>query len=338
MLVILGLSGDCWIGGLLLAGQHLQLLALHPFTTLIWAGGIDIVSTRITTQESTIRLRRLRLNRWSATALCLGLLPFPGCATLAYTIALIAAKWFRRQTVEEVELEGITPARPVSLPLDLEVQPLVDILESSDLQMRRAAVSVLSQQANPESIRLLRGLLLDPQAELCSDASIALTRIEEQLAHVLNDALARWNANPESKERTLDLADQYYAYACSNVLDEESQRAYLTKACELVQQCLAQDDAQAALWLRCVHIKRRLGQKAEALTNVLRALELESNAPEIHSVAMELAFEQHAWDTLLTLAHQGQDMMPDSSGVWTSLQSWGTYAEARKEVFHDAVC
>ena len=338
ILIALGLMTDVLAGALLLAGHNLQVLLLHIVAASTWVVGINIVSNSSEAHTSTSRFGLVRLNRQSATALCLSLLPFPGFATLAYTIALIFARCFKQQAMEEI-LETQKPARSVSLPLNVEVQPLIDILSASDLEMKRAAVTVLSQQAKPESISVLRQLLSDTQAELRSDASIALTRLEEKLARVLNDALAQWVASPHDKERMLHLAEQYYAYACSNVLDEESQQSYLIKAHALVQQCLEQDDTNAQLWMQRARIRRRLGQMAEALTDIHHAIELEPDVPEAYLFAMEVAFDQHSWDMLLALAQMGLSALPSTSEVRTSLQDWVTlYAEPRKGVLHDALC
>lgn len=338
ILFALGLMGDGIAGILLLAGNSLQMLLLHIVATLVWVVGINIVSKQFTLQASTIRLGPVRLNRWSTTALCLGLFPFPGFATLSYSIAMVVAKCSRQRAIEEIT-EILTPTRSMSLPLDLEVQPLIDILSSSDLEMKRAAVTVLSQQANPESIQLLRQLLSDTHAELRSDASIALTRLEEELSRVLNVSLAQWTASPHDKERVLTLADQYYAYTCSSVLDEVSQQSYLAKAYDLVRQCLAQDDTNAQLWLQCARIRQRLGQVAEALTDVRYAIKLVPDEPEAYLLAMEMAFYLHSWDVLLDLAHEGLSALPGTSEVRTSLQYWVTlYSQQRGEILHDVLC
>ena len=337
-LFALGLVGDSIAGVLLLAGDNLQVLLLHIFATLVWVVGINSVSKQFALHESTIRLGPVHLNRWSVTALCLGLFPFPGFATLSYSIAMVVTKCSQQRAIEEIS-EIITPTRQVLLPLNLEIQPLIDILSATDLEMKRAAVTVLSQQANPESIQLLRQLLSDTHAELRSDASIALTRLEEELSRVLNASLAQWTAGPNDKERMLNLANQYYSYACSNVLDEVSQQSYLAKAYDLVLQCLAQDGTNAQLWLQSARIRQRSGQMAEALTDVRYAIELEPNVPEAYLLAMEVAFSLRSWDILLDLAREGLSVLPSTSEIQTSLQYWVTLcSEQRGGTLHDVLC
>ena len=119
-LFALGLVGDGVAGLLLLAENNLQVLLLHSIAILVWVVGIDIVSKQFSLQESTIRLGPVRLNRWSVTALCLSLLPFPGFVTLTYSIALVVAKSSRQRKMEE-KVEILPPTRSASLPLDLEI-------------------------------------------------------------------------------------------------------------------------------------------------------------------------------------------------------------------------
>ncbi len=78
---------------------------------------------------------------------------------------------------------------------------------------------------------------------------------------------------------------------------------------------------------------------AEALTDVRRAIELEPDAPEVYLFAMEVAFDLHAWDILLELAQQGLNVLPSTSNVRASLQSWVTlYEEQPRGVLHDLCC
>jgi tetratricopeptide (TPR) repeat protein len=216
--------------------------------------------------------------------------------------------------------EMTTSVHELSPVLDLEVQPLIDVLHTSDLEMRRAAVAALGRQVNPGAIRLLRQLLSDAQPEIRSDASIALTRLEEELASALNTSLELWTADPTDKERTLNLADQYYA--CSHVLDEMSQRWYFAKARDLLQQCITQDGMNAELWLKLARIRHHLGETTQALQDARTALQLQPHSAEAYLLAMELAFRLHAWEILLSLARKGLRTFPSTSEARTALQWW----------------
>src|SRR5438876_1107249 len=222
VLFTLGLLGEGTIGVLLLTGAGLQLLLLHIPVVLLWALGVNLSDKQHVHDEQTIRIGRMPVHKWSIAALLLSWCTFPGFGPLAYSIALLTARFLHQGAAIEMP-EVTTSAHELSPPLDLEVQPLIDVLSTSDLEMKRAAVAALSRQVNPGGIQLLRQLLSDAQPEIRSDASIALTRLEEELAGALNASLELWTAEPADKKRALNLADRYYEYACSNVLDEMSQ-------------------------------------------------------------------------------------------------------------------
>lgn len=323
VLFTLGLLGECTIGMLLLTGADMQLLLLHVPVVLLWALGVNLIDKQHGYDEQTIRIGRVHLRKWSIAALLLSWCTFPGFGPLAYSIALFTAR-FLHQGATIGTPEVTTAVHEQSPPLDLEVQPLIDVLHTSDLEMRRAAVAALSRQVNPGGIQLLRQLLSDAQPEIRSDASIALTRLEEELAGALNASLELWTADPADMERTLNLADQYYEYACSNVLDEMSQRCYFAKARDVLQQCITRDSSNANLWLKLARIRQHLGETTEALHDVRTALQLQPHSAEAYLLAMELAFRLHAWETLISLAREGLRTLPSDSEARTALQWWVT--------------
>jgi len=323
VLFTLGLLGESAIGVLLLVGAGMQILLLHIPAVLLWALGVNLIGKQHVHEEQTIRIGRMCMHKWSIAALLLSWCTFPGFGPLAYSIALFTTKFLHQRAAIETP-EVTTSAHEISPPLDLEIQPLIDVLRTSDLEMRRAAVAALSRQVNPGAIQLLRQLLSDAQPEIRSDASIALTRLEEELAGTLNAALELWTADPVDKERTLNLANQYYEYACSNVLDEMSQHCYFAKARDVLQQCITQGSMNADLWLKLARIRQHLGETTEALQDARTALQLQPHAAEAYLLAMELAFRLHAWETLISLAREGLRTLPPASEARTTLQWWVT--------------
>jgi hypothetical protein len=324
-LFTLGLLGDSAIGVLLLTGADMQLLLLHIPAVLLWAAGVNLIDKQHMQEKQTIRIGRVPMHKWSIAALLLSWCTFPGFGPLTYSIALFIARFLHQGATTEIETrEVITSAQQISPSLDLKVQPLIDVLHTSDLEMKRAAVAALSRQVNPGAIQLLRQLLSDAQPEIRSDASIALTRLEEELAGTLNASLELWTADPADKERTLNLADQYYKYACSNVLDEMSQHCYFAKARDILQQCIIQDSMNADLWLKLARIRQHLGETTQALQDVRTALQLQPHSAEAYLLAMELAFRLHAWEILISLAREGLRTLPSEAEARTTLQWWVT--------------
>jgi tetratricopeptide (TPR) repeat protein len=334
VLYTLGLLGDSAIGVRLLTGAGMLLLLLHVPVILLWAWGVNLLRIQHVHDEQAIHMGRMSLHKWSIAALLLSWFTFPGFGPLTYSIALFSARFLHQGATMETR-EVTTSALEIPPPLDLEVQPLIDVLHASDLEMKRAAVVGLSRQVNPGAMQLLRHVLSDAQPEIRSDASIALTRLEEELDGALNASLELWKADQADKERTLNLADEYYQYAASNVLDEMSQRFYFAKARDLVQQCIAQDGMNADLWLKLARIRQHLGEARQALQDVRTALKLQPHSAEAYLLAMELAFHLHAWEYLIFLAREGLRTLPSASQARTTLQWWlALHPEVREERWH----
>jgi len=263
------------------------------------------------------------MNKWGVGALLLGLFTFPGLGTLTYSIALVMATLLRRKmgafsqklVQKTPELVHVSPV--VS-------QPIVDIPQDADIETKRLAVARLSRQGTPEAMQVLRQLLSNPQAEVRTDASIALTHLEERLSRMLNNSLEQWMKDPSERESTLNLANQYYQYAHSNVLDEASQHFYLVKAYDLLHRVTAQGAMEADLWLKLARVCQRLNKLDEALRAVRISLQFSPHTSEAYLLAMELTFKLRDWDGLVAFASEGVGALPAASEVSKSLQWWST--------------
>jgi tetratricopeptide (TPR) repeat protein len=266
------------------------------------------------------------MNKWGIGALLLGLFTFPGSGTLPYSVALAIAVPLRRK-VEAVSLELVQTLEntPISA-----IQPTIDVLPDTDIETKRLAVTTLSRQGTPEAIQVLRQLVLDPHAEIRTDASIALTHLEERFSRSLKNSLEQWKKNPSDRECMLNLADEYYQYAQSNVLDEASQHFYFAKAYDLLRQTARQGVTEPDLWLKLARVCQHLGEFQEALQAVRVALQLNRSASDAYLLAMELAFSLRDWDSLIAFASTGVGTLSEASEEvsesfrwWANLQKHG---------------
>ncbi len=297
LLALIALVGDSIVGWFIFTEAELWAVVIHITFVLFWGTGAGLF---IASTLSSERISRLDLR--SVVFLLPAIFLFPGFGVFAYSLAFIITHIFPAKHTFEMVTDT---ARGSNLAIpSADVQPLVDILKSNNLEMRREAVADLSKQETPESNELLRQLLSDPMPEIRSDASIALTRIEEEMAINLNEAIERWSAEPGRQELLIELIDQYHTYAVSNVLDEPSQQIYFAKARELIQPLLEESAAEhefASLWLMAAQINRRLGDETTALQQARMALLLQPDLEQALLQAVELAFSLQAWDILSVL-------------------------------------
>lgn len=328
VLFIPGLVGDCLIGVLFAARGEWQLLLWHFPLALIWAMGVNRLSRQ---NKSLISL--ISLNKWGLTALLLGAGSFPGFGSGAYSLAFLIARYLFAaspipKSVAIAPGPGAAETFADVIPPTGEraEQSLEDDLYGGNTEARRAVVAKLSRTARPATTRLLRQLLSDSKAEIRSDASIALTRLDDEMSRTLHLAYAAWTAQPTDATLTLDLVDQYYRYAASNVLDSQCQRFYLVQARDLLVPLVAQAEAQnAQCWLLLARIRQRLGELPEALQDASRALQIQPDISEAALLAMELAFRTQAWETLITLAgHKANTTSLHADVDLAPLQWWTT--------------
>jgi tetratricopeptide (TPR) repeat protein len=251
-----------------------------------------------------------RINKWIIIALFLGLAIFPGLGLLSYSVALGYAYFFHPRGITEIPtFQSLVESAHVPFFADEEEeqQPLLDVLRFANLETRRAAIASMGQHVTPGRTLLLRNLLTDPQAEIRSDASVILTRLEESLAQKLHATHEVWITDQANRRYTLELFDQYYQYAASNVLDEASQRIYFLKARDLLLQVLSEEVALAEYWYKLAQVRHQLGEDREALQNVLTALRLTPDSHYAYQLACDLAFYQRDWNTLHILAQRNHD-------------------------------
>lgn len=307
-LFVTGLLGDGLLGLLLLTRGEWGLLGWHFLCAWLWAVGVNLLTRRGEQRGVTLLVPR---NAWSLTALLVGTGTFPGFGVSAYSIACLVIKYGFSSLVRETPL--LTESEilgPGAILADLpapggRVRSLVEDLQEGDTEARRAVVARIGHTETPEAMGLLRQLLSDTQAEIRSDASIALSRLDDELSRSLNTAFVAWQTNPGERERVLALGEQCYAYANSNVLDASCQRAYLALARDLLLPLAAQEEKPDCQWrLLLARVRQRLGEAPEALQDVRSVLQDQPEDASARLLAMELAFHTRSWDILLLLAHQ----------------------------------
>jgi tetratricopeptide (TPR) repeat protein len=315
-----GLCGECVSGMLLFQRAGLWLLALHILAVFLWALGINLLYHQGALPHRSPASWSAFVNKWGAGALLLGLFTFPGSGMLAYSAALVGAIFLRRRmgTVWE---RDVSEHRGV---LEATVQPGVDLLQDTDLEAKRLAVATLRRRGTPEAMQMLRQLLLDQHADVRTDASIALTYLEERLSRSLNESFRQWKEKSSERERILNLADHYSQYAESNVLDKASQQFYLAKAYDLFQRVTTQGGMGSDHWLKLARVCQRLGKLEEALRAVRVVLRLDAQMSDAYSLAMELAFRLRNWDSLVAFARTGVDALPATSESSEAFQWWAS--------------
>lgn len=343
-LVAAGLAADAGVGAVILAQASAWVLLVHVLAALIWALGISVLDEHamLVQRHATVKPGWNWLNRQIAglisvpfdsrtvTAALLGLLLFPGLGPIGCTLAFGAARLARASHKEKTGIvddpgtavAAIPRGRSLDPTMPLEIQPLVDVLRGPSTERKRAAIAALGRQSNLREVRLLRQLLTDSDPDVRSDASVILSRLENDCSRALGEASTQAREHLAGVRRYVDLC---HRYSVSNLLDETSSAFYLAQAHDTLQEVLAREPEQIDLWIVLARIHCDRGEPEAARAALDRALSLSPRAAEGLLLRMELAFFERDWEHLITLAQQRQEA-PQSDPELRGLLQW--WAEA----------
>jgi tetratricopeptide (TPR) repeat protein len=119
---------------------------------------------------------------------------------------------------------------PVNWREEKEIQPLVDALKDSDVELRKGAVRELARLGDKDAIRILSNSLDNTMIEVRYHAVEELAKISKDFGDKIIDAQGKVEKNPQSKEALVELADSYYDYAMSDVEDKTLSDFYIRQA------------------------------------------------------------------------------------------------------------
>jgi len=118
---------------------------------------------------------------------------------------------------------------------ELNVDPIIDILNGSDDNLKRGAVEFLVQLSTPEAVKLIKKCLTDNNTEIRFYAHSNLTKLDEKFNRRIRELLSN-NLNSESnkikRKNFFKLGNAYREYAKSGLLDKETSFHYSSLANE----------------------------------------------------------------------------------------------------------
>ncbi len=177
---------------------------------------------------------------------------------------------------EHLRFDRLTAARNATIHEinwvdELELQPLVDALKDSDVNMRKGAIEALAKRQDRESIRALSDALENTMLTVRYFAVEALGKISKEFGNRILEVQKKLEKAPNSFDIVLELADCYYEFATSEVEDASLSRYYLTQAANQYSSALELKPNDLRVMLRLGNIFTRLGEKVKALS-LLKAI------------------------------------------------------------------
>ena len=347
-LVTAGLAADGVAGWEILRGEVLSGLLLHLPAVMVWTLGICRLQGQTPqglTEGSAAAVRPVRTaptrwpragfgawNGWTLTGAVLTLVLFPGPGALGCSVGFAIARLLHKREgphPRDAGKEDYAARRPTAKwatnPLiDLQVQPLAEILYEPDVQFRRAAVGMLCRQARPQAIPVLRRLLTDADPDVQTLAVAGMSRLQDDLSRALDQAAAQVANDPSSAESHADLARIYreYAFAYSGEDQGTPLRDCLLQARAAIHKAIAIEGARPDLWLDLARVEHDLGSGRAAWQAVGCAIELRPDGVEGTLLGMEWAFEEANFEIVRALARQSKHASIDDPETQMLLRWW----------------
>ncbi|MBS2038140.1 hypothetical protein JST97_24355 [bacterium] len=194
------------------------------------------------------------------------------------------------------QLEGKRGLALAQLPLveHLKVQPLIDLLQSPDLQLRKAVLEDMARRRGARLIACIQGALADPNPEIYQFAVAKLGQIQEWHSRQLAEGRLEYSRQP-GLESGHWLAQAYLDYLESGLLEVTLQPLYLRQLAELYGDMLARFGRSQALLLARANVWLKLGREGEAAEDFRAVLQLDSQCAEAELGLLQVAYQQRNW-------------------------------------------
>ena len=175
---------------------------------------------------------------------------------------------------------------------------IVEILNSTDVGVRRRAIIALRALDPKQSVPVLQRAIQDSDEQVRLLAQTQFNRILATQETQLKFMESKLGAGPNQPAKLVQLAEQYHELVYLGLSSEETQAIHLGRAMELLQQALAADpNYQPArfLLLKCYLKSQRIDQARQCLEQLERSgFEPEFLAPW----KAEILFYQRNWEAL----------------------------------------
>lgn len=253
---------------------------------------------------------------WAAMGFVI-VLAIPVYGLLGFTGAFAAVHWRRRfnaaggDVIEQFEkyiaYEPEIESRMRDMPLlpvlaikegETELQrmakvaPLLDIIKTGDIDMKRGAIFSLSRLDTKVAVRILRQALqgIDPASQFYVAGQ--LSRIEKVLSERIIRTRRRLELEPDNVELKVRLARHNKEYVESGLLEPSVERYFVRQAIEMCEQALAEDPKRVDVLLDLAELRKRQGEVTEAIEAYRGVLAVDDSSVAARSGLAHCYFEQ----------------------------------------------
>jgi len=213
---------------------------------------------------------------------------------------------------------------------EIAIEPVVDVLQGDDPDLKRGAVKLLKSLETPGAVKLLRQCMSDPFPEVRFYAHSALSDLEDSYTSLIK-SLREIVALAPGADVFRALGQEYRAYADSGLVDEVMRRQTLEDARAALDQSLAISPDQPGTALMLGQVLLELGLPEEARVRFEQCLNFEETASEAQLGLAQIAYQARDFGQLVlrsrSMAQSGapRPTNPDSLLLY---DFWATLGQA----------
>lgn len=209
------------------------------------------------------------------------------------------------------QLEGKRGLALAELPLveHLKIQPLIDLLQTPDLQLRKAVLEDMARRRGARLVACIQAALADPNPEIYQFAVAKLSQIQEWHSRQLAEGRLDYAARP-GLESGQWLAVAYHDYLASGLLEPTLEPLYLRQLADLYGDLLARFGTSPALLLARGEIWLRLGREGDAAEDFQAMLQLDGKAGQAELGLLKVAYQRRDWEGWRQQARRLQGLGP----------------------------
>lgn len=193
-------------------------------------------------------------------------------------------------------LEGKSGISLAELPLveHLKVQPLIDLLQTPDLSLRKAVLEDMARRRGPRLIACIQAALSDPNPEIYQFAVAKLGQVQEWHSRQLAQGRLDYQ-QAGSLEAGLLLARSYQDYVASGLLEKALEPLYLGQLAEHYGDLLERFGDSRDLLMARAEIWLRLRQETQAQSDYEQVLRSHPEESEAELGLLKIAYQRRDW-------------------------------------------
>jgi hypothetical protein len=286
---------ECLAVWLLLEGRVVLALALHVGSSASLGFSLYLLYGR----------DPLKARLWLLLGGGLSLL-VPAYGTALVLVLLAALKWvppppgdllseFMEHTAPQDESSRRMRAGDLPLVDHLQVEPLIDMLETPDVEMKRAVIDAMARRRGKKLIACIQGCLQDPRPEIYQYAMARLARLQEDFTRDIGRARQEADKDPDSVVPRYRLARIYEEYLESGLVDATLVSFYRAMLLEAYEAVLALAPSEITAALARSRLLIEMGRTAEAALELLGVIEQDIDNIEARFLMVQVFYAHRAW-------------------------------------------